>query len=200
MAHIADRLQVHCKSAIDIMAPLLNVQRSKFFTVSHPEFPVKAIEREEAVKLMNEKYFRGKISNEDTLFLMFGEIAEYKGIQEVVKIFNKLDGKKKLIIAGVIKKGNENYYKEILLSIRSNDRILIWNKRIPDEDVPLFLNSCDIAVFNFRDVLTSGSVVLALNYNKKIIIPVKGCLKELDGQNIIQFKNEEELKNILISC
>ncbi len=199
MAHIADKLQVHCNSAVDIMMPVLNVQRNKFVVINHPEFAVELIGKDTAVKLLDEKYLPGKINNEDTLFLMFGEIAEYKGIKEVVEIFNKLNEKKKLIIAGVVKKGNEKYYNEILVTIKNKDRVFICDKRIPDEDVPLFLNSCDYALFNFNDVLTSGSVILALNYNKKIVVPEKGCLKELNGQNVIHFNNQNDLKKILVS-
>ncbi len=200
MAHMADKLQVHCKSAIDIMMPLLNIGKNKFFIVPHPEYPIESVERDKAIDLLNEKYFKGKINKEDILFLMFGEIAKYKGIKEVVEIFNNLDERKKLVIAGVIKKGNEKYFKEVLLSIKNKEEFLISPKRIPDDDVPLFFNSSGYALFNFSDLLTSGSVMLALNYNKKIIIPFKGCLKELNGQNVIQFNNIEELKNILISC
>jgi glycosyltransferase involved in cell wall biosynthesis len=200
MAHIADKLQVHCRSAIDIMAPILNIEKSKFFIASHPEFPAELMDRNKAVDLLDGKYFKGLINKEDILFLMFGEIAEYKGIKKVVEIFNNLDERKKLIIAGVIKKGNEKYFKELLLSIKNKEQVLISEKRIPDDDIPLFFNSCAYAIFNFNDVLTSGSVKLALNYDKKIIIPFKGCLKELSGNNVIQFNNIEELNNILISC
>ncbi len=199
MAHIADKLQVHCKSSIDIMAPIFNVEENKFFIVNHPEFPAEIIEKNKAVEILNERFFPGKIENGDKLFLMFGEIAKYKGVKEIVEIFNSLEEKKKLIIAGIVKKGNLKYYYESLSSIKNKNQILIHDRRIPDEDVPVFLNSCDYALFNFRDVLTSGSVILALNYKKNVIVPSKGCLKELDGKNIIHFDNEEELRNILIS-
>ena len=199
MAHIADKLQVHCKTAIDIMIPRVKVRRDKFFIIRHPDYPVKLIGKVNAVKLLNEKKSSGEIKKEDTISLMFGEIAEYKGIKEVVEIFNNLNEKNKLVIAGVIKKGNEDYFKKILESVKNKKQVLIYNKRIPDDDVPIFFNACDTAIFNFNDVLTSGSVVIALNYNKKVIIPAQGCLKELKGQNIIHFNNIEELKNIL-SC
>ena len=197
MAHIADKLQVHCTSAIDIMAPILNVEKNKFFIVNHPDFPTERIEKDQAVDSLNQKYFANKIKKDNIIFLMFGEIAEYKGIKEVIEIFNTLDQKKKLVIAGTVKKGNSKYFNELLSSIKNEEQILVCNRRIPDEDVPLFLNSCDYAIFNYRNVLTSGSVVLAINYNKRIIIPSMGCLKELKGENVIHFKNIEELKNIL---
>ena len=200
IAHIADKLQVHCKSAVNIMMPVLNVNESKFFIIDHPIFPVEIIEKDKSSALLNQKYFPNKIKSEDILFLMFGEIAEYKGIKKVVEIFNSLEEKKKLLIAGIVKKGHMKNYKEILSSIKNQNQILICNKRIPDEDAMLFLNSCDYALFNFKEVLTSGSVFLALSYKKNIIVPSKGCLKELKGDNIIHFENEEELNNILNKC
>ena len=199
MAHIADKLHVHCESAVNIMMPMLNIPGNKFFIMPHPDFPVNLINKEDAVNMLSEKFFPGRINKEHILFFMFGEIAEYKGIKDVVEIFNNLDEKKKLIIAGVIKKGNEDYFNRVIRSIKNNEQVLILNKRIQDEDVPLLFNACDNAVFNFSEVLTSGSVVLALNYNKKIIIPAKGCLKELSAPNIKHFNNQDELKNILIS-
>ena len=200
MVLISDKLQVHCKTEIDILAPLFNIEENKFFIISHPEFPVETIEKNNAVELLNKRFFDDKIENSDKLFLMFGEIAEYKGIKEIVAIFNSFDVKKKLIIAGIVKKGHMKYYREFFSSIKNRNQILIYNKRIPDEDVPVFLNSCDYALFNFREILTSGSVILALNYKKNVIVPSKGCLKELNGDNVIHFDNEEELRNILINC
>jgi beta-1,4-mannosyltransferase len=200
MAHISDKLQVHCKTEIDILAPFFNVDKSKFFIVNHPEFPAEIIEKRNAVELLNKRFFHGKIESGDKLFLMFGEMAGYKGIKEIVAIFNSLNVRKKLIIGGIVKKGNMKYYNEFSSSVKNRDQILIYNKRIPDEDIPVFFNSCDYALFNFRDVLTSGSVVLALNYGKNVIVPSKGCLKELNGEKVIHFNNEEELRNILKNC
>jgi beta-1,4-mannosyltransferase len=199
MARIADRLHVHCASAVNIMLPLLKVEKNKFFVAEHPDFPVEIIDKNIAIGVLEQQYFRGKIKSEDSLFLMFGEIAEYKGIKEIVEIFNNLEEKKKLIIAGIVKKGNNNCFKQILGSVKNKNQVLIRDKRITDDEVPLFFNSCDYSIFNFNDVLTSGSVVLSLNYNKKIIIPAKGCLTELSSQNIIHFNNKDELKNILIN-
>ena len=199
MAKKADRLMVHCNSAIDIMAPVFNVSESKFFVIHHPEFPVEIVEKNKAIQILNQRFFSGKIETNDKLFLMFGEIAEYKGIKEVVEIFNNLDEKNKLVIAGVIKKGNRDYFKKVLESVKNKEQILTYIERIPDYDVPLFFNACDTAIFNFNNVLTSGSVVIALNYDKKIIIPAKGCLKELKGPNIVQFNNSKELQNILFT-
>ena len=40
-----------------------------------------------------------------------------------------------------------------------------------DEDVQIYMNAADIVVFPFRDIFTSGSVLLAMSFAKPLIIP-----------------------------
>lgn len=190
-AKIADRLHVHCESAIELMSVTLNVKKEKFFMVKHPEFDVKIFDRQKAIEGLNQKYFNNKLSIEDKIFLMFGAIAEYKGIKEVIEIFKTLESNYKLVIAGFIKKGNLKYLNE-LQNIVDEKNIFLEVRLVPDEDVPYFLNSADYNIFNYRDILTSGGVFLAINYRKKIIAPALGCLKELNKENIIYFDADEK--------
>ncbi|MHA1400482.1 MAG: glycosyltransferase [Candidatus Heimdallarchaeaceae archaeon] len=197
-AKIAIKLHVHCQSAIKIMGPILGVSEDKFFVLEHPLYPSKIQEREEAIKILNSKYTKNRIKTTDLIFLMFGQISHYKGIREVEQVFNSIQDKnKKLIIAGKTKKNERRYSKIVENLANQNDNILCFVQNIPDEDIPLFFNSSDYIIFNYKDVLTSGAVFLALSYNKKIITNEKGCLKDLKGDNVIKFNSEEELKKLL---
>ena len=124
---------------------------------------------------------------------MFGAIAEYKRIKEVVEIFKVLGEKDKLIVAGFVKRWNQNYFNE-LKNLVDNKRIFLKGSLIPDEDVPYFLNSADCVIFNYRNVLTSGGAELALSYKKKIIIPDSGCIREMKSSDI--FKFDGDLKSL----
>jgi glycosyltransferase involved in cell wall biosynthesis len=133
---------------------------------------------------------------------MFGAIAEYKGIKEVMEIFKNLNEKNKLIIAGFVKKGNLDYFNE-LKNLSDNRNIFLEGRLIPDEEVPYFLNSADYVIFNYRDILTSGGVHLALNYKKSVLVPYAGCLKEIKG-NLINFfdmkeSRKQNLKKLIIN-
>jgi beta-1,4-mannosyltransferase len=198
MARLADRLHVHCSSAIEITAPVLKAKKEKYFVVPHPGFEVKVISKEESGNILNKKYPSIGLRKDDTLFLMFGAIARYKGIKEVIEIFNELPPGKKLIVAGFIKKGNEEYFGELNKLIEDKGKIILISKLIPDEDVPVFFNSTDYAIFNYDDVLTSGGVHLALNYKKPVIIPSIGCLKELKGEGIFHFEIKGSRKENLL--
>ena len=202
MAKLADSLHIHCESEIDRVAGILKADKEKFFVVKHPDFPAEIFEKGKSIKLLNKKYFTEQLNADDKIFLMFGAIAEYKGIKEVMEIFKNLNEKNKLIIAGFVKKGNLDYFNE-LKNLSDNRNIFIEGSLVPDEDVPDFLNSADYVIFNYRDILTSGGVVLALNYKKPVIVPYAGCLKELNI-NLINFfevkeSRKENLKQLLIN-
>jgi len=199
MAQLANRLHVHCGSAIELVTPILKTKKEKFFVVPHPGFEVKISSKEESRSVLNKKYLTNRLKPDDKLFLMFGAIARYKGMNEVVDVFNKPSLNKKLVIAGYIKKGNEDYFTELNKLIDDKEIIIIIAKLIPDEDVPIFFNSADYIIFNYDDVLTSGGVNLALSYKKPVVIPSLGCLKELKGEGIFHFDVEGNRKQSLFS-
>jgi glycosyltransferase involved in cell wall biosynthesis len=199
-AGLADKLHVHCVSSIEIATGILGVKKNKFFVVKHPVLPAEIFGKDKAIGMLNKKYCSNQLKVDDNIFLMFGAIAEYKGIKEVIDIFKTLGEKNKLIVAGFIKRGNQDYFNE-LKTISDNRRIFLAGKIIPDEEVPYFLNSADYAIFNYRDILTSGGVHLALSYKKAVVVPSAGCLKELSGNYIYFFepdeKRQENLKNLI---
>jgi glycosyltransferase involved in cell wall biosynthesis len=199
LAKLSDRLHIHCGSEIETAADILNVKKHKFFIVKHPDFPAKIFERSLAVESLNRKYFSNKLKTDHRIFLMFGAVAEYKGLKEVIELFNKLEGNNKLIIAGFIKKGNQEYFSE-LKSVSKSENIFLQGSTIPDEDVPDFLNSADYLIFNYKNILTSGGIILAMNYQKKIIAPALGCIKEINYPALIKFNRKDStLEQVLHS-
>ena len=201
---IPNKLHVHCRSAIDIMSPILNVSPDKFIVFPHPDYPVKIVDKSKSVSELNRKYFNEYLSSSKTIFLMFGYVAEYKGILEVVRTFKRLKNNDKvLIIAGAPKRGNEKYISLLKNEIQDVENIYTYFDLIPEKDISLFYNATDYVVFNYHEILSSGSVVLAMNYQKKIILSPKGCLKELKktgGKNITFFHDIEELYTVFQIC
>lgn len=196
-ARIPDKIHVHCQEAVKIMSEILEVEKEKFFVVSHPRYPATIIDRKQAFRELDLKYLKGRINPTDLIFLMFGYIAQYKGILEVIKLFRFQDRQKKLVIAGPVKIGNVKYSQEINKNIMNNDNIILIDQLIPENDVSLFFNAADYILFNYKDILISGTVMLALSYGKKVIIPNTGCLVELTGEYIIKFSDLLQLKKII---
>ena len=199
LALIASKLHVHCNEAIEIMSKKLWVRKKKFFIVEIPQYPAKLMPRKEAIKELNEKYVNNSLKEDDLIFLSFGLIGKYKRIKETTEIFSQLEKNKKLIIAGKVRNVEKEYLDEIKQLIKNHSNILLIDKAIPNDAVPIFFNSADYLILNYDKLLTSAVLHLGLSYNKKIIVVDKGCIKDEQDEKIIRFKEESQLKEIISS-
>lgn len=199
LALISSKLHVHCNEAINIMSKKLGVRKKKFFVVEHPSYSAQEMNKRDALKLLKEKYVDQRIIDGDIIFLSFGLIGKYKKIKETIEIFADIDKKKKLIIAGKVRKTEADYLEEIIHLTEKQDNVILINKAIPNEDIPVFFNSVDYLILNYDHVLTSGVIHLGLSYNRKIIAVDKGCISEEKDDKIIKFKDEVQLKEIVNS-
>lgn len=197
------RNHVHCHCAIDEMSAILKARKKKFFVVSHPDYPVKVLTKEEAFENIIKKYSRvenmNHLAKKDIIFLMFGQIKSYKGILPVVDIFCKSNVNKnlKLIIAGRNK--NSDYSNRIKEKVASSTNIIFIPEFIPHEDENLFYSLVHKVILNHQDTLTSGAAILALNYGKKIIAPNICCLSELNNEMVELFVTLNELEDLIMN-
>lgn len=114
----------------------------------------------------------------DMVFLFFGSIRPYKGIENLIGSFKTLsDSNFRLVIAG--KANEESFQRKILTMASSDPRIQVFLDWIPDSDVQLYFNACDYVVLPFTDVLTSSSAMLGLCFKRAIVAPAIGCLPEI---------------------
>lgn len=102
------------------------------------------------------------------LFLFFGMIRPYKGVERLLSLWNAGRGGSILLVAG--KPADETMREEIgKLGTQANVRLIL--RRIDDAEIPLLFSAADVAVFPFADILTSGSVALAMSYDVPVIAP-----------------------------
>lgn len=194
MAKWAHKLHVHCASAIPLMSKRLQAPKHKFFVQPHPVFPSEILSKKQAVTRLNEEIGLN-LNPETPILLMFGNISRYKQIEQTAKIVISLPIACTLLIVGPIKKGNLKLYKELLQLSQQSERIILIPKFVKEEHVPLYQNAADLCVFNYREILSSGGVNMALSYNNPIIAPDKGCISELAGnENVYLFNTEQEMR------
>lgn len=197
MAHLADRLHVHCNEAVEIMQRYFGVDKEKFFIVEHPAYPSEKIPKEEALDTYQAFYGQiFPISAEDTVYLMFGQVAEYKGIMEVITNFPDTPGKK-LLIVGSAKSASRDYAAEIICAAEQKENIGFINTHIPEQHIAVFFSLAECVVFNYKEILTSGGIHLAVSYGANIISNREGCIKDLDYDKITFFSSDQALKNLL---
>lgn len=118
------------------------------------------------------------IEGEKRVFLFLGQIRPYKGLPELVAAFNKVaTGNEILIMAG--KPLNERIKANIGALIADRPDIIYLPKFVPDEEIQTYMNAADVVVFPFRDIFTSGSVLLAMSFTKALIVPDLESLAEI---------------------
>jgi D-inositol-3-phosphate glycosyltransferase len=107
--------------------------------------------------------------SEQRILLFFGNIAPYKGLEDLVRALADLvreDGRFTLVIAGRVKDGScQPYWEEIEKLIEQlglSKHVRKEIRYIPDEDVGLLFRASDVSVLPYRRVYQSG--VLALSY------------------------------------
>jgi glycosyltransferase involved in cell wall biosynthesis len=133
---------------------------------------------------------RGKLGlkSSDFVFLFFGMIRPYKGVTELVEAFRQLSASDtQLVIAG--RPLNQKLEKEVRVLIGDSDRIHFNPAFIPDAEVQTFMNSSDVVVFPYRNILTSGAVVLAMSFGRACLAPELGTLTDvLDERGAILYE------------
>lgn len=137
------------------------------------------------------------IESDQLVFLSLGNITEYKGIGWLWDTFKELSKPQDILIIA----GRDRSPKLVRRLMSENDpRLRVHPGFIDDENMQRFLQSADIAIFAFEDILTSGSVILALSYGLPVIAPSMGCLPELITPNIgwlYSRGDPEQLKKII---
>lgn len=106
-----------------------------------------------------------------------GTIRGYKGTEELIEAFRALPGDDlRLLVAGQ-PRGDE-LAASLHAAAAGDPRIVLRLGRIPDEELGTLVAVADAVVLPFRDILTSGSAILALSLGRPVVAPALGCLPE----------------------
>lgn len=107
------------------------------------------------------------------VYLSFGNIRPYKGLEQFIRIFNTHARKDELfIIAG------RAPYVDYLNQLKSiaGPNILFKADFISPEEVQIYYRAADIVVAPFHAIENSGSVLLAMDFSKPVLAPASGVL------------------------
>lgn len=135
-------------------------------------YPGVEISREEA-------RLRLRICRSAKVVGFFGCVERYKGVIELVETFAALkDPRAVLVVAG------KSYLppqerKRIEEIAACDPRILLRLEHIPEAEVTSYIRAADLLVLPFREILNSGSAVLALSLDRPVLVPTKGAMREL---------------------
>ncbi len=116
--------------------------------------------------------------------LFFGQIAPYKGLEYLIEALALLAGASediRVIVAGKIKRGHEEYWSGIQRSIAAHNIGHLVVQRIqfiPDEEVEYYFKAADAVVLPYVSIFQSGVPFLAFSFGAPVIASDVGSLKE----------------------
>jgi glycosyltransferase involved in cell wall biosynthesis len=118
------------------------------------------------------------LGDADVVFLSFGQVRAYKGIPDLLAAFAALDlPAVRLVVAGG--GADRALADDVRREAARDPRVVAHLAHVADADVQAYFEAADWVVLPYRDVLTSGSALLALSFGRPVIAPRRGCLADL---------------------
>jgi glycosyltransferase involved in cell wall biosynthesis len=161
---LAHRVHVHSKTVLEELQARSGAEvRAKVDVIAHGNY-------------CDLKPMRRMRRNDRLAFLFLGQVRPYKGVEELVRAFDTLNGERvHLTIAG------QHHGRLDLSGLRpeTSERLTIVNRTIEQEEIPAFYAAADFAVTPYRAVTTPGSLILALSLGVPVIAPALPIISEL---------------------
>jgi beta-1,4-mannosyltransferase len=174
---VVNRIIVHSESAREIIMSKWHLKcRDKIFVVPHGNYInwyANNIERITAREKMG-------MGDSRCVMLLFGGIRPYKGVLPLIEAFKMLSengAKAELMIVG--RPLNDEFSNTVKAAIGNFQDIQYKPEFVPDDEVQVYMNSCDVVVFPYHEILTSGAVVLAMSFGRACVAPRLGCIPDI---------------------
>ena len=116
--------------------------------------------------------------------LAFGQIAPYKGLDQIVAALPEIIKRYpqfRLVVAGKVKQGFEDYWRTLqdkLASEPLRDHVLLRIEHIPDEQVEVYFKAADVSLMPYTEIFQSGVLFLAYTYGLPVIASDVGSFRE----------------------
>ena len=122
-----------------------------------------------------------KLNYEDKIILFFGFIRKYKGLDLLIHAMHDeriRSGNIRLMIAGEFYE-DEKYYRQLIADHNLQDKIILKNHFIADDEVKYYLCAADMVIQPYRNATQSGVTPLAYHFEKPMVVTNVGGLPDL---------------------
>lgn len=126
------------------------------------------------------------MNQSEFIFLFFGFIRKYKGLDLLLEAFAKLKqlpiANCKLLIAGEFYE-DRKIYDDLIAKLEIEDQLILKTEFIADSEVKYYLCAADAVVQPYRNATQSGVTPLAYHFEKPMIVTNVGGLPDLVPHN-----------------
>lgn len=107
-----------------------------------------------------------------------GQVRPYKNLPALIRAFRGLaDADAVLLVAGLAP--DPGHARELAALAEGDPRIRLALGFVPDEDMQLYLQAADLVVLPYAEILNSGAAILALDFDRPVLLPHLGAMAEL---------------------
>ena len=130
-----------------------------------------------------------------TVYLSIGTLRRYKGLGRLARVLSSIGSIPDItwIVAGKV--SDRAVVEEISEPFKPcPERLNLYAGFVPDEKVGVFLAASDFVVLPYSDMHMSGVLMLALSFEKPVIAPDKGLVREYlpEGAGILYNPDDPE--------
>jgi beta-1,4-mannosyltransferase len=171
----ADAVIAHCEYAAGLVRKVF-FRRENLHVIPHGNFIdafPNQISREDARRQL-------EIPEQAFVYLFFGNARAYKSIETLIEAFGSTAAQDAQLVLMMRQAFSPEYADELRALAKRDERIRVFTSTyFANADFQLYINSADVAVLPFSEVLTSGSAITALSFGLPVVLPRLGCLPEL---------------------
>jgi glycosyltransferase involved in cell wall biosynthesis len=116
------------------------------------------------------------------IVLSLGRLQPYKGLEELITTFPQVaEPGDVLLLAGraVSSEYGRHLGERAHAASRQGIEIVIRDTLVPDDELQHYFNACDVVALPFRQVLNSGSLLLAMSFGCPVVAPRLGSIPEV---------------------
>lgn len=112
------------------------------------------------------------------VIVSLGQIRPYKNLPHLIRTFRQLpDHSARLLIVG--QADDPALVAELRAAAAGDPRVRLGLAFIPPDEMQIYLRAADLVALPYREVLNSGSALLALSFARPVLIPARGAMNEL---------------------
>lgn len=190
-----DAIICHCNQAKKEIQSEFGTPQNKIYVIpigNYIDGYKNEISKEKALNHLN-------LKSEDFIYLNFGAIRPYKGIDKLINCFKTIEKNEhvKLLIIG--KPINDQIKTDIIKSSKAFENIKLQFEYIHDDDIQIYFKASDIVVFSFQKILGSAGILLAMSFGKPIIAPRLGCIIDILDEKGAFLYNPIENKSLIMA-
>ena len=197
-ARLADGVIAHSRQALHVAQESFRLGKGTVKAIIPQgsydgHYPNKMTREESRVRL--------GLNAHEMVFIFLGHIRPYKGLLELVDCFKRLPGNVRLLIAG--RAFDAQSLRRLKEALDGAHNIRFYEGFVPDDALEIYFNAADVFVLPVRDILHSGSILLAMSFGLPCIAPRLGGLPEMlreDGGILYDPAQHDRVARISATC